>query len=565
MKKVLKMAAIVAMSISMAICGSGEASAAENKEVINIEPAYVVVDDENVKMEITSVSKEILNGGSETDYKVNFTVTNKSEDYDANISVSVGACSVGQYTVQFGNMNTDTKAGKINDTACYMASTAYSEGIEHIETLEDLLQFEAQAKVTMSSYDGESSTTADSYAVDISLADYEADLAAAGDEASSDAEPAGDSASADTETAANGDAGAGEEAPADSDTGSGGEGASDISSREVTLPAREYSTLEAGSSGDDVTTLQQALVNQGFIDVSTFGFYGDITVAGVKAFQESVGLEATGIADSQTQQKLFGDEGEVITITLTGTSETDHMKVDGLFVDESYIDEDNENLSMVYLFYTVFTDDENLEVDSVNSELTVNGTNIYTSEHYWKSCMYMENYYYSSYLEDVYIGESLKVAETFKIPKGDLTEGRTITFSSSNIPGSDKISLLTDDIVVCDSAEKIARIIDPDGYADMKYKLADADEETKAKVKSAIDGYYWTFYVNNISYKIEFYSDSTYELTTMLGTTNGTYAIKNAYIVLKNSTTGAINNAPYSWGESDIKLELADAFDVKEG
>ena len=241
------------------------------------------------------------------------------------------------------------------------------------------------------------------------------------------------------------------------------------------------------------------------------------------------------------------------------------MKVDGLFVDESYVDKDNDSLTMVYLFYTVFTNDENLEVDSVNSELTINGTNTYTSEHYNKSCAYMESYYYSDYLKDVYVGDSVKVVETFKIPKGDLTEGRTIAFSSNNIPGSDKISFLTDDIVVCDSAEKIARIIDPDGYADMKYKLEDADEETKAKVKSAIDGYYWTFYVNNTSYKIEFYSDSTYELTTMLGATNGTYTVKNAYIILENSATGAVNNVPYSWGESDIKLDLADAFDVKEG
>ena len=51
----------------------------------------------------------------------------------------------------------------------------------------------------------------------------------------------------------------------------------------------------------------------------------------------------------------------------------------------------------------------------------------------------------------------------------------------------------------------------------------------------------------------------------MLGATNGTYTVKNAYIILENSATGAVNNVPYSWGESDIKLELADAFDVKEG
>lgn len=558
MRKVLKMAAVAVMSISMAICGSGVPSAAENEDVINIEPAYVAIDDENVKMEITSVSKEILNegqGDSEfVSYKINFTVTNKSEEYDADITVAGGACSVGQYTVQFGNMNTDTKAGKINDTACYVASSGYDDGVEHIESVEDLLQFEAQVSVYMYYDDGESYNTVDEYAVDISLADIETDEAATAEsETSSDAESAGTEASVD------------EDAQVDGNTETSADAAADISSRDVTLSAKEYSTLDVGNRGDDVKALQQALIDQGFLDGSADGIYGNGTAAGVKAFQESAGLEATGVADQEMQQKLFGDAGEVITITLTGTSETDHMKVDGLFADESYTDKDNENLTMVYLFYTVFTNDENLKIDSKDSELTINSTNTYTSEHYSKSCTYMESYYYRDYLKDVYVGDNVKVVETFKVPKGDLTEGRTITFSSSNIPGSDKISLLTDDIVCCDSAEKIARIIDPDGYADMRYKLADADEDTKAKVKNAIDGYYWTFYVNNTSYKIEFYSDSTYDLTTVLGTTNGTYTVKNAYIILKNSATGFVTNVPYSWSESDIDLEFPEAFDVKEG
>ena len=63
MRKVLKMAAIAVMSISMAVGGSGGVRAAEDENVINIEPAYVAVDDENIKMEITSVSKETLGQG----------------------------------------------------------------------------------------------------------------------------------------------------------------------------------------------------------------------------------------------------------------------------------------------------------------------------------------------------------------------------------------------------------------------------------------------------------------------------------------------------------------------
>ena len=172
-------------------------------------------------------------------------------------------------------------------------------------------------------------------------------------------------------------------------------------------------------------------------------------------------------------------------------------------------------------------------------------------------------YYYQNYIEDVYIGESLKVMETFVVPKADLTAGRTLEFSKSAIPDIGEISLMTDNIIFCDSDEEIARIIDPEGYASASYKFADADEETQQRVRNAINGYYWTFFVNNVSYKIEFFSGDKFELTHSFGETSGSYTIKNGYISTVNSV-GAIVNIPYSWGENDIELDVTSAWDYNE-
>lgn len=67
-----------------------------------------------------------------------------------------------------------------------------------------------------------------------------------------------------------------------------------------------FDALEKGSKGADVKKLQQALIDQGFLDGKADGDYGNGTAGAVSRFQESVGLEATGAADEATQQRLFG-------------------------------------------------------------------------------------------------------------------------------------------------------------------------------------------------------------------------------------------------------------------
>lgn len=336
--------------------------------------------------------------------------------------------------------------------------------------------------------------------------------------------------------------------------------ATETYSRDVTLPAREYATLDVGAKGDGAKALQQALIDQGFLDGGADGIYGKGTAAAVSAFQASVGLEATGTADAETQRKLFGDEGgETVTITLTGTWQTEHMQVEGMFVDSSYVSPTGRNTALLYLFYTVSTDSENLKVDCKDNELTINGANTYKSEHASMAGMYMGSYYYENYLEDVFVGDSLKVMETFVIPKGDLEPGRTIAYSNNLIPGSESISLRTDDILFLDSPEKIAQVIDPEGYADMAYQLADADADTEAKVRNALNDSYWTCYANDMTYRLDFYKN-TYEMTTPFSTADGNYTVKNGYIRLQHNNTGGIIFLPYSFENGEVSLS-ASGFD----
>ena len=242
---------------------------------------------------------------------------------------------------------------------------------------------------------------------------------------------------------------------------------------------------------------------------------------------------------------------------------TDYMKVDGLYADKSFVDDKRKNMTMLYMCYTVSTEGKNLKVSSGNSKIIFEGTNDYSSEHYPRACLYMESYYYSAYLTDVYIGDELKVVETFRVPTAELNKGRVIRFENSRIPDSAAISLESDMIVFCDNPEAIAMAADPNGYARMQKKLADADTQTKARVKKAIDGFVWPFYVNNTSYELEFIGNE-YELRTMLGATRGTYTIRNGFIVITNSTTQAVNYIPYSFDVTGIDLDVTVAFDVRE-
>ena len=80
---------------------------------------------------------------------------------------------------------------------------------------------------------------------------------------------------------------------------------------DVTKPGAEAKTktteiLSSGSSGDDVLKLQERLTQLGYIS-SVTGDYDALTGRGVATFQETIGMETNGVADSMLLKFLYSN------------------------------------------------------------------------------------------------------------------------------------------------------------------------------------------------------------------------------------------------------------------
>lgn len=63
--------------------------------------------------------------------------------------------------------------------------------------------------------------------------------------------------------------------------------------------------LQKGDKGDEVKQMQSMLVEMGYLQGSPDGDFGAKTESAVKAYQEAMGLEATGIADEETLRMIL--------------------------------------------------------------------------------------------------------------------------------------------------------------------------------------------------------------------------------------------------------------------
>jgi putative chitinase len=80
-------------------------------------------------------------------------------------------------------------------------------------------------------------------------------------------------------------------------------------------------SLSQGSTGPDVVTVQQALIDKGILSPknpsgtpAADGKFGPGTLAAVKAFQTSVGLPSTGVVDVATLSALGVNTGAIASI-----------------------------------------------------------------------------------------------------------------------------------------------------------------------------------------------------------------------------------------------------------
>ncbi len=66
-------------------------------------------------------------------------------------------------------------------------------------------------------------------------------------------------------------------------------------------------TLRQGMSSADVKSLQQKLIELGYLKSSATGYFGSATLTAVKKFQEANGLTADGVAGPATMNKLYAN------------------------------------------------------------------------------------------------------------------------------------------------------------------------------------------------------------------------------------------------------------------
>lgn len=242
---------------------------------------------------------------------------------------------------------------------------------------------------------------------------------------------------------------------------------------------------------------------------------------------------------------------------------TETVTVDAVCVDDSYRDDDESPLRMVYVFMTITPANENLQTGSTLFSMTIGESNTYDSEHYPSANEYADSYYYSSYLEDIYVGSSLKLVSTMLVPEGDLTAGKTVTLSSSLIADVEGIHFTTDDIHHFNSDEEVTKAADPDGYAAAMAAREPADEKTAAFVKNYITQYTFNLYMTGVSLKLSFQGDN-FTLKSTLGTNGGTYVIQKEYIVCTYDSTGYSVEIPYTIEGDKVDLDTTTAFDPKK-
>ena len=177
MKRIL--AALLMVTLLLYGCGgktNDSTKIDDGREEIVFNPAYVAIDDKNIKMEVTSVSKTVAGKGTKNQfdkYDVNLKITNKNEKYDVNVYLFTDSAYIGAYGVVFSSAG-GVKAGKINDSlsfSCIATGPAKNRGGEHLTSVKDLLDFNATVYVRTYEDAGGYTVTQEEYAVDVSLED----------------------------------------------------------------------------------------------------------------------------------------------------------------------------------------------------------------------------------------------------------------------------------------------------------------------------------------------------------------------------------------------------------
>jgi hypothetical protein len=234
-------------------------------------------------------------------------------------------------------------------------------------------------------------------------------------------------------------------------------------------------------------------------------------------------------------------------------TESGEVKLDGIYVNDSYQSETNENYRLVYALLTITPATKTLTVSPSYYVMKI-GEHEYDSTYVSGSTNFMKSYYYSENIyEEVALGDSGKLALTFEVLKDDLEGDETITFSktSADFEGLEDLKISASKVEHAESQDALAKAADPDGYAAEETARQDADEETTANVNNAIVNRYWL----TTAYKVEFFEGNRYEASVGSASGQGTYSVKNGYIVLQSDAGTDPTCIPWSW-DSDGSIDL---------
>lgn len=233
-------------------------------------------------------------------------------------------------------------------------------------------------------------------------------------------------------------------------------------------------------------------------------------------------------------------------------TKTDQVKLEGLYVDDSYKSETDADYRLVYVPLEVTANKKVLDVSASGMTMTI-GDHEYETKYVEGANSFMRSYYYLSEneIKEVPTAASQKMLFTFEVHKDDLKKGKEVTFASSDIDDMEKLKTDSGVIKHAESQDALAKAADPDGYAAEENARQDADAETTEKVRAALNGYY--FYYPSQQLRIEFFAPNSYTMTFCGKSGSGTYEVKNGYITL--DAGAGITAYPWSW-EEDGSIDL---------
>lgn len=241
----------------------------------------------------------------------------------------------------------------------------------------------------------------------------------------------------------------------------------------------------------------------------------------------------------------------------TDVMKAEHVSIDGAYVDESFED---ENLAILYLFYTVDSKNDNLELASSTISIKIND-NEYSANVSKDLIPKYTNYAYSDFIKKVYVGKTYKICSTYKVAKGDLEGDREIKLSTYKINGVDAVHFKVSKVQKMENLDKISEALDKNVYTEKYNKeqetMSKVDSTTLKKVRNAINGYIYSGYVNvgNSLSKLtmEFSKPNKFKVKMGALSNSGTYDIRKGALIL-NYKTGKSVTVLYEYKNNSVEF-----------